>query len=81
MAVGKVCLLVLAFFCPPVAVCLATGGDCCSSRVLIAILLSLLAVIPGMVYAFWVVIKETEEEAWSDRDQESVPDYQSTANQ
>jgi len=52
---GDLCLLILAFFLPPVAVLMKAG---CGADFLINILLTILGIIPGMIHAFWVVLKK-----------------------
>jgi len=52
---GNLCMLLLAFFLPPVSVFLAAG---CGMDLLINIVLTCLMFLPGMIHAFWVVLRE-----------------------
>ena len=52
--------LVFALLFPPVSVFLMRG---CSCALLLNILLTLLAYIPGMIHAFWVVLKNDTEDS------------------
>ena len=47
--------LIFALFFPPLAVLLVSG---CSCHLLLSILLTLLGWIPGVIHAFWVVLKK-----------------------
>ncbi|SCU82250.1 LADA_0C04016g1_1 [Lachancea dasiensis] len=51
--VSDLILYVVAFFLPPVGVLLRSG--CCSSDLLLNILLTMLGVIPGMIHAFYYI--------------------------
>ncbi|CAR27109.1 hypothetical protein ZYGR_0I03820 [Zygosaccharomyces rouxii] len=52
-AVSDIILYIVAFFFPPVAVVFRSG--CCSKDLLLNVLLTLLAFIPGMIHAFYYV--------------------------
>jgi len=47
--------LILAFFIPPLAVLFKAG---CGCDLLLNIVLTFLGVLPGMIHAFWVVLKK-----------------------
>jgi len=49
--------LLCALLCPPVAVFFVDG---CSCRFFLNIVLTLLFWIPGMLHAFWVILRENE---------------------
>ncbi|KAF8381395.1 hypothetical protein PRIPAC_70537 [Pristionchus pacificus] len=49
----KLCLLIIAFICPPLAVGLHMG---CNNDFCINLLLTLLLWLPGMIHAFFVII-------------------------
>jgi len=53
MAVSILAVL-CAILLPPIGVCIQQG-DLCTKDVLIAALLTLLAYIPGLIYALWVI--------------------------
>ncbi|GAV53098.1 hypothetical protein ZYGR_0AI03800 [Zygosaccharomyces rouxii] len=75
-AVSDVILYIVAFFVPPVAVAFRSG--CCSQDLLLNILLTILAFIPGMIHAFYYVTitsptrSENEryfyQQGWCDRE-------------
>jgi uncharacterized membrane protein YqaE (UPF0057 family) len=47
--------LLCALFLPPIAVLMQSG---CGCDLLINIILTLLAFVPGMIHAFWIVLKK-----------------------
>ncbi|CUS23308.1 LAQU0S09e01860g1_1 [Lachancea quebecensis] len=51
--VSDLILYIVGFFIPPVAVLLRSG--CCSSDLLLNILLTMLGVVPGMLHAFYYI--------------------------
>ncbi|SCU90018.1 LAME_0E06678g1_1 [Lachancea meyersii CBS 8951] len=51
--VSDLILYIVAFFIPPVGVLLRSG--CCSSDLLLNILLTMLGVVPGMIHAFYYI--------------------------
>ncbi|MDT7618937.1 MAG: Proteolipid rane potential modulator [Pseudonocardiales bacterium] len=50
--------IVIAFLLPPLAVALKEGLDHKLRKVLIALVLQLVAHIPGVIYALWVITRE-----------------------
>jgi len=54
-ACSDIMLLILAVILPPLAVILKSG---CGSDLCINIILTLLAYIPGLIHAWWVILSE-----------------------
>lgn len=64
-AVSDIILYIVAFFFPPVAVAFRSG--CCSQDLLLNILLTILAFIPGMLHAFYYVTITSPTRSENDR--------------
>ena len=55
----KLIALIFALFFPPLSVLIMRG---CSCDLLLNIVLTVVGVIPGIIHAFWVVLKTDKEE-------------------
>jgi len=53
-ACGNIVLLIVAIFCSPLAVLFKKG---CSTDFWINLILFFLGIIPGIIHAFWVILK------------------------
>jgi uncharacterized membrane protein YqaE (UPF0057 family) len=52
---GDICKFILAFILPPLGVLVEKGN--CDKDVLINILLTLLGFLPGIIHAFYIILK------------------------
>ncbi|KAF0454162.1 UPF0057-domain-containing protein [Gigaspora margarita] len=59
-SLSDILLMVLAFFLPPLGVCLKKQG-CCDADFCINIILTLIGFIPGVLHAFWIIYKYRDE--------------------
>lgn len=59
VTLGEVCLIILAVIFPPLAVLFSNG---CGCHLLLNILLTICGFIPGVVHAFYVLAKDSEDD-------------------